>query len=68
MPGVGELLIILAIVVVIFGATKLPAVGDALGRMLRNFKRGVSGDDEIEVGATRPRQLSAESAADRRRP
>jgi sec-independent protein translocase protein TatA len=53
MPGMGELLIILAIVVVIFGAGKLPAAGDALGRTLRNFKRGVGGKDELEVGTDR---------------
>ncbi len=47
--GMGELLIILAIVLVIFGASKLPGIGDAFGRSIRNFKRASSGDDEIEV-------------------
>ena len=50
MPGMGELLIILLIVVLIFGAGKLPAIGDALGRSIKNFKRSVSGGNEIEVG------------------
>jgi sec-independent protein translocase protein TatA len=45
----GELLIILLIVLLIFGAGKLPAIGDALGRSIKNFKRSTSGDDEIEV-------------------
>jgi sec-independent protein translocase protein TatA len=49
MPGMGELLIILLIVLLIFGAGKLPAIGDALGRSIKNFKRGASGDGEIEV-------------------
>jgi sec-independent protein translocase protein TatA len=49
MPGMGELLIILLIVLLIFGAGKLPAIGDALGRSIKNFKRGASGDSEIEV-------------------
>jgi sec-independent protein translocase protein TatA len=49
MPGMGELLIILLIVLLIFGAGKLPAIGDALGRSIKNFKRGASGDNEIEV-------------------
>ncbi|RMH43136.1 MAG: twin-arginine translocase TatA/TatE family subunit [Deltaproteobacteria bacterium] len=49
MPGMGELLIILVIVLLIFGAGKLPAIGDALGRSIKNFKRAASGDDEIEV-------------------
>lgn len=49
MPGMGELLIILLIVLLIFGAGKLPAIGDALGRSIKNFKRSATGQDEIEV-------------------
>lgn len=49
MPGMGELLIILLIVLLIFGAGKLPQIGDALGRSIKNFKRSTAGDDEIEV-------------------
>jgi sec-independent protein translocase protein TatA len=50
MPGMGELLIILLIVLLIFGASKLPQIGDSLGRSIRNFKRATNGSDEIEVG------------------
>ena len=49
MPGPAELLIILLIVLLIFGAGKLPAIGDALGRSIKNFKRTATGNDEIEV-------------------
>lgn len=49
MPGVPELLIILVIALVIFGAGKLPAIGDALGRSIKNFRRASSGHDELEV-------------------
>ena len=49
MPGMGELLIILVIVLLIFGAGKLPAIGDSLGRSIKNFKRASNGKDEIEV-------------------
>lgn len=49
MPGMGELLIILVIVMLIFGAGKLPGIGEALGRSIKNFKRSSSGEDEIEV-------------------
>lgn len=49
MPGMGELLIILLIVLLIFGAGKLPQIGDALGRSIRNFKRATRNEDEIEV-------------------
>jgi sec-independent protein translocase protein TatA len=45
----GELLIILLIVLLIFGAGKLPQIGDSLGRSIRNFKRASNSEDEIEV-------------------
>lgn len=46
--GVPELLIILGIVVVLFGATRLPALGRALGETVRSFKESTSGKDSIE--------------------
>lgn len=49
MPGMGELIVILVIVLLIFGAGKLPAIGDALGRSIKNFRRATGGQDEIEV-------------------
>ena len=49
MPGFTELLIILIIVVLLFGATKLPQLGAALGKTMKNFKQASSGRDEIEV-------------------
>ncbi len=45
--GVSELLIILVIVVLIFGAGKLPQVGGALGKSIREFKKAQSGADEV---------------------
>ena len=44
--GTTELLIILALVMIIFGAGKLPSVGGALGKSLRNFKDGVKEGEE----------------------
>ena len=47
--GMGELVIILVIITVIFGATKLPQLGDGLGKGIRNFKRSISsGQDDAE--------------------
>ncbi len=60
MPGMGELIIILLIVMLVFGAGKLPAIGDSLGRSIRNFKRATKGDDEIEV--SRKKELDGKSA------
>ena len=47
--GFGELVLILLIVVVVFGATKLPQLGDGLGKAIKNFKRSVNAQNEIEV-------------------
>jgi sec-independent protein translocase protein TatA len=46
--GVQELLIILLIVLVIFGASKLPQLGRGLGEGIRNFKKGVKDSDAAE--------------------
>jgi sec-independent protein translocase protein TatA len=43
--GMGELLVILAITLIIFGGGKLPAIGDALGRSIKNFKKAAAGED-----------------------
>lgn len=48
MPSFGELVIILLIVLLVFGAGKLPQIGDALGRSIKNFKKATS-NDEIDV-------------------
>ena len=47
--GFGELVLILVIVVVVFGATKLPQLGDGLGKAIKNFKRAVNSQNEIDV-------------------
>ncbi len=47
--GFGELILIFLIVVVVFGATKLPQLGDGLGRAIKNFKRAVNTQNEIDV-------------------
>jgi sec-independent protein translocase protein TatA len=44
--GFSELLVILIIVLLVFGGGKLPGIGDALGRSIRNFKKAATGDDE----------------------
>jgi len=63
MPGMGELVIILLIVLVVFGANKLPQIGDALGRSIKNFKRATNDkdkekDDEEVEAADAKKQLA----------
>ncbi len=44
--GTQELIIILVLVLIVFGAGKLPQVGSALGKGMRNFKEGVKESEE----------------------
>ena len=47
--GVWEIVLILVIILIVFGVGKLPQVGSALGKGLRAFKKGQTGEDEEEV-------------------
>jgi sec-independent protein translocase protein TatA len=44
--GMPELLVILAIIIVIFGANRLPGLGRGIGDAIRGFKEGIKTDDE----------------------
>ena len=44
--GMPELIIILVLALVVFGAGKLPEVGASLGKGIKNFKKGISSIDE----------------------
>jgi sec-independent protein translocase protein TatA len=60
--GMGELLIILALAILLFGAKRLPELATGMGKAIKNFRRGVEGDDEIDV--TPPdKQVSQKSTA-----
>jgi sec-independent protein translocase protein TatA len=47
--GTQELIIILLIVVVLFGATRLPQIGSGIGQAIKNFKKGIKEQDDIDV-------------------
>jgi sec-independent protein translocase protein TatA len=47
--GMPELLIILVIIMVLFGASRLPEMGKGIGQAIRNFKKATSEPDEIDV-------------------
>jgi sec-independent protein translocase protein TatA len=47
--GIGELVVILVIVLIIFGAGRLPEIGEGLGRSVRNFRKAMKTPDEIDI-------------------
>lgn len=62
--GVPELVIILIIALVIFGPRKLPEIGQALGKGIREFKKSTSEiEDQVkqEFSETSPKESSKES-------
>jgi len=44
--GMGEILLILAVVLLVFGPSKLPQLGEALGKGIRSFKKATTEPDE----------------------
>ena len=60
--GIQELVIILVIVVVLFGATRLPQVGDGVGKMITNFRKsmkavGKSDEDEEKEESAEQKEI-----------
>jgi sec-independent protein translocase protein TatA len=43
--GLGELVVILMLVVLVFGATRLPQLGEGIGKAVANFKRALGSGD-----------------------
>ena len=68
MLGLGpmELVLILIIVLVIFGAGKLPQIGEAFGKGIKNFKRASDGKDEIDVTPKKEIEGDIKPAEDRK--
>ena len=56
--GMQELLVILLIVVIVFGAKRLPELSSSLGKAIRNFRRSMSEPDEIDVTPDKNKQDS----------
>ena len=51
--GMPELLVILVIILIIFGAGKLPQIGEGLGKGIRNFKKATTKDQEDVDGSAK---------------
>jgi len=60
-PGATELLLILAAILLIFGGRKIPELGAALGKGIRNFRQALQGRGEIDVTPRDPNEQDEES-------
>jgi sec-independent protein translocase protein TatA len=60
--GVWEIVLILVIILIIFGVGKLPQVGNAIGKGLRAFKRGQSGEEEEEATSAKKKKTTRKKA------
>jgi sec-independent protein translocase protein TatA len=47
--GFGEMVLIFAVLLLVFGAKRLPEIGGAMGKSIRDFKRSINGLDEDSV-------------------
>ena len=63
MPGPMELVIILVIVLVIFGAGKLPMIGGNIGKAIKNFKSGIKEKEEEVAAAADKERIEEEPQA-----
>ncbi|MFC1928701.1 twin-arginine translocase TatA/TatE family subunit [Chloroflexota bacterium] len=61
-PGPWEIVLILVVILIVFGVGKLPQVGGAIGKGLRAFRKGQSGEEEEEE-EEKPRKKIAKKVA-----
>ena len=62
--GFPELMIILVIIMIIFGAGKLPEIGSAFGNSIKNFKKSMKDAEEIQEAANIESPATEENAGD----
>ena len=60
--GPTELLIILAIIIILFGGGRIAKLGGELGQGMREFRKGLSGEDEASAKVTPATQAAADAA------
>ncbi|MEA3455844.1 MAG: twin-arginine translocase TatA/TatE family subunit [Campylobacterota bacterium] len=65
MPSMPELLIILAIVVLLFGAKKIPDLAKGVGKGIKDFKKAVKEDDEVADATPPAKEIEKQAASDK---
>jgi sec-independent protein translocase protein TatA len=61
--GMGEIVLILAIALLVFGPTKLPQLGEALGKAIRSFRRASEAPEEVAVEKVEQEKLAPRTPA-----
>ena len=56
--GMPELIIILVIILIIFGAGKLPQIGEGIGKGIKNFKKATKDKEEIDITPKKSEEIS----------
>jgi sec-independent protein translocase protein TatA len=56
--GMPELLVILVIIIIIFGGSRLPQLGEGLGKAIKGFKKGIADSNEANKDASKPDKKS----------
>jgi sec-independent protein translocase protein TatA len=65
--GMPELIIILIVVIVLFGAKRLPEIGGGIGQAIRNFKKATSEPEEIDVTPKKAAEKEGNKAAEEKK-
>jgi sec-independent protein translocase protein TatA len=60
--GIWELIIILVIILIIFGAGKLPEIGSSLGKGIKSFRKAIKEPDEIDITPKKEDQEEGEES------
>ena len=58
-----ELIVVLVIILIIFGANKLPEIGSGMGRAIKNFKKATTEPEEIEVSTKQKETTESKETA-----
>jgi sec-independent protein translocase protein TatA len=65
--GMPELLVILVIILIIFGAGKLPQIGEGLGKGIRNFRKATTKEpDEVDVTAKKVEEKKSDEITEKK--
>ncbi len=62
-PGPWEIGLIVLVILIVFGVGKLPQVGSALGKGMRAFRRGQSGEEDAKEEEAKPKKTVRKSAS-----